>query len=836
MAEEGTMKTARVNALVLAMSLTLFAGVSFAAPKLDPELGVRLRAAPSDAQFGVILTFHGARITDAEVAAVQGLGITTGIRMTNFPIMAVNATPPQIQQMVAWTTLRSIYLNAPIQSYLHQSKPLIGVDRLRKDAELTRQNGGLPVSGKGVTIAINDTGVDGSHPDLKFDLLNRSAGQTIQNVLVNPNDKDGLIVRSDTLGNPLKGILPMSYVEDVINSDTNGGHGTHCASIAAGTGIGSGGLYSGVAPGAQIVGLSSGGGLFILGQVAAFDYLYSNQFRYNIRAVNNSWGNSAVELDPDHPVNVASKILHDEVHMIVVFANGNDGPRPNSQNRWASFPWTINVGAATKDGRLASFSSRGIPGDPNVHPTAITPGTGVSAPLTQVGEPSGYTSAIVAARARANLSENGLYDDKQIPAAFLPNYTQISGTSMAAPHMVGVIANILDANPYLLPDDVKSIIERTATPFAAYDEFEVGAGMANVHAAVDLAFNPNKAYGNFGFTGKGLTVTKQDGASLNGSVAPGATTTHTFEIPANTRLTIVQLDWNAAAGEKEVVVDNTNLVLHDLSLSVDGGSVSKTSDEANLGGLFGARESIKLEFPAGGTYNASVSAGFLQGTTATDQPYRITVTHFLYNPSEVNDTGALDPAARLNAYRLVYDRLMSADAGTFRPDDVLTRSELARAMMLGARVPQFIPKQPSFTDVAVGSPEALFAESLRKEGVMGLNGSTFGGSENVARLEAAVALVRALRMDAQAKALANSNVTSGGQVLVDNSQIPGTMRGYVQIALDKGLMEAFPAEVKQTGPGQFVALPGPRFEPTRLVKRSELISPLTKLLNLMFGE
>lgn len=830
------MKTARATFLALATLITLFTVASLAAPKLDPELGARLKTATSGAQLGVILTFQGTRITDSHLAAVKALGITTGIRMANFPIMAVNATPAQIQQMMTWNSLRSMYLNAPIQPYLHQSKPLIGVDRLRKDPDLTRLNGGLPVSGKGVTIAINDTGVDGSHQDLKFDLLNRSAGQTIQNVLMNPNDKDGLVVRSDTLGNPLKGILPMSYVEDVINSDTNGGHGTHCASIAAGTGIASGGLYSGVAPGAQIVGLGSGGGLFILSQVAAFDYLYSNQFRYNIRAVNNSWGNSAVELDPDHPVNVASKILHDEVHMVVVFANGNDGPRPNSQNRWASFPWTINVGAATKDGRLAGFSSRGILGDPNVHPTAITPGTGVSAPLTQVGEPSGLTSAIIAARSRVNPSANGLNADSQIPPAFVANYTQISGTSMAAPHMVGVIANILDANPYLLPDDVKSIIERTATPFAAYDEFEVGAGMANVHAAVDLAFNPGKPYGNFGFTGKGLTLSKQEDAGIAGSVAPGDTTTHTFEVPANARFTLVQLDWNGAAGEEEVVVDNTKIVLHDLSLSVTGGSVSQTSDELNLGGLFGARESIKLEFPGGGTYTASVTAGFFQGSTINNQPYRITVTHFLYNPDEVNDIGALDAASRLKGYRLVYDRLMATQAGSFRPNDSLTRSDLGRALMLGARVPQFIPNQPSFSDVVSGSPEALFAESLRKEGVMGLSGSTFGGAATVNRLEEAVALVRALRMDAQAKALQNTTVTFGGQALVDNGQIPEAQRGYVQLALDKGLMEAFPAEVKQIAPGQFVALPGPRFEPARGVKRSEFINPMTKLINLMFGE
>jgi serine protease AprX len=808
--------------------LTIFMGASIGAPKVDPELNARLKTVEQNSQLGVILTFQGARITNAQVAAVQALGITTGVRMTNFPIMAVNASPSQIQRLVNLSGLRSIYLNAPLELYLHQSKPLIGVDRLRKDADITRRNGGVPVSGKGVTIAINDTGVDGTHQDLKFDVLNRAAGQTIQNVLINPNDKDGLVVRSNTLGNPLSGILPMTYVEDVANSDTNGGHGTHCASIAAGTGVASGGLYQGVAPGSQILGLGSGGGLFILGQVAAFDYLATNYFRYNVRVVNNSWGNSAVALDPDHPVNVASKILHDEAHIVVIFANGNDGPRFNTQNRWASFPWVIAVGASTKDGRLASFSSRGILGDSEIHPSILTPGTGGAAG-------SGYTSAIVAARSRVNPAANGLDADTEIPPAFLPSYTQISGTSMAAPHLAGVVANILSANPSLLPDEVKALIERTATPFAAYDEFEVGAGLANVHAAVDLAFNPAKPYGQFGFTGKGLTLVKTDGAHLDGTVAPGGSTSHTFEVPANARFTMIQLDWNGV-GEDEVVVDNTQIVMHDLALDVTNGSTSASSDGLNVGGLFGARESIKLEFPKAGAYTATVSAGTLQQTTLTDQPYRITVTHFLYDPNEVNDVAALDAATQLKAYRLVYDRIMFTQGGSFRPDAELTRMELGRALMFAARVPQFIPNQPGFSDLSVGTPDALVAESLRREGVMGTSGAAFGPAVSVSRLDEAVALVRALRQDAQAKALAGSNVTFGGQVLVDNAQIPAALRGYVQIALDRGLMEAFPAEMRQVAPGQFQALPGPRFEPGRNVKRVEFLNPASRLINLMFGE
>ena len=830
------MKTVRGLLAILAL-LATFAGAAQSAPKVDPELSARLRAARPDAVLGVVLTFHGDRVTDAQVAAVEALGITTGVRMRNFPIMGVNASPAQIRQMLAWSELRSIYLNTPLQLYLHQTKPLIGVDRLRQDADITRRNGGLPVSGRNVTIAINDSGVDGTHPDLKFDTLNRPAGQTIQNVLMNPNDKDGLVVRSDTLGNPLKGILPMTYVENVVNTDTNGGHGTHVASIAAGTGVASGGLYQGVAPGAKILGLGSGVGVFVLGQVAAFDYIYQNHFRDNVRVVNNSWGNSAVELDPDHPINVASKLLHDKANVVVVFANGNDGPRPNTQNRWASYPWMVSVAAGQKDGRLAGFSSRGVVGDATVRPTITAPGTGVGEDPFSTSDinTTGLTAAVVAARSRVNPAANGLYNDKQIPAAFLPSYTQISGTSMAAPHVAGVVASILEANPSLLPDETRSIIERTATPLAAYDEFEVGAGMANVHAAVDLAFNPSKPYGNFGFTGKGLALVRADGASLQGSVAPGGSTSHTFEVPANARFTVVQLDWKGL-GEDEVVVDNTQIVLHDLALSVSNGQTSASSDGINAAGFFTARESVNLEFPAAGTYTATVSAGILQLSTVTDQPYTLSVTHFLYDPNEVTDVAALDAASRQKVYRLVYDRIMFTEGGAFRPEAELTRIELARALMFAARVPQYIPNRPSFTDLAQGTPEALVAESLKKEGVMGTSEGGFGPGVSVSRLEQAVALVRALRLDAQAKALANSDVTSGGNVLTDNAQIPAPLRGYVQLALDRGLMEAFPAEVREIAPGQFQAIPGPRFEPDRIVKRAEFLNPASRLINLMFGE
>src|ERR1044072_7895024 len=197
--------------------------------KMDPELPSRLSATPATKQLGVILTFNGQRVTDAQVNAVKALGITMGVRMRNFPIMGVNATPTQIRQMANLAGLRSIYLNTQLQLYMNQTRPIIGVTRLQTDSTLTARNHGLPFSGRGVTIAIDDSGIDGSHADVKFDPINPMSGKTIQNVIVNPNDQDGLVVRTNALGNVMAGGRPATYVEKGNNTVTQARRRSACA-------------------------------------------------------------------------------------------------------------------------------------------------------------------------------------------------------------------------------------------------------------------------------------------------------------------------------------------------------------------------------------------------------------------------------------------------------------------------------------------------------------------------------------------------------------------------------------------------------------------------------
>lgn len=182
--------------------------------------------------------------------------------------------------------------------------------------------------------------------------------------------------------------------------------------------------------------------------------------------------------------------------------------------------------------------------------------------------------------------------------------------------------------------------------------------------------------------------------------------------------------------------------------------------------------------------------------------------------------------------------------GSFRPNQTVTREDLAWSLVLNTPLRQTIGNTARFNDVSgelARIAEAVTAKgsTLRgydftADGLISASGANFNASGAINRLDLAVAFVRALGHDAQARSLANTNVTSGGVALTDNAQIPGALRGYVQIAIDKGLFEAFPAQIIQIAPGQFQALPGPRFEPSTTVTRGTFAGKLT-LFNQLFS-
>ncbi|HEX8853197.1 MAG TPA: hypothetical protein VF754_06900, partial [Pyrinomonadaceae bacterium] len=143
--------------------------------------------------------------------------------------------------------------------------------------------------------------------------------------------------------------------------------------------------------------------------------------------------------------------------------------------------------------------------------------------------------------------------------------------------------------------------------------------------------------------------------------------------------------------------------------------------------------------------------------------------------------------------------------GLFHPDDNLTREDLAVLLYMNTALRQSLGATQKFSDVsnelsAIAEAVTTKGSTLRDwdftpAGMMSANGSTFNPQGLASRLDVAVALVRALGLDAEARAKAGSNVTVTNDgvtyTLTDNADIPSALRGYVQIALDKQLLQAF---------------------------------------------
>jgi len=439
---------------------------------------------PSDAAI-YIVNFDETQTTEAAVTngiLNAGAGV---VQFNNFSMVAALATPGQLLTISALPGLEGIYANKQLQYFmLHESVPAIRADAVHAAG----------ITGKGIGIAILDSGIDGLYnPDLAY------PQHTIQNVKVLYNQNDLFTFGKDAPKPIRKGATLV--VENLANSETSVGHGTHVAGIAAGMGTAGNGYYTGVAPGANLIGIGTGDILFIFWALAGFDYILDHQQQYNIKVVNNSWGTSGA-FDPKDPINEATKKVSGR-GVTVVFAAGNEGPGQNTLNPYSVAPWVISVAAGCKvgvtdptnseahcmldDGSnpliptnneprahvLADFSSRGVPGDNLYHPDITAPGV-----------------HIVSTRASTGTVLNGLdlNHDARICAIDLlnqPFYTCASGTSMASPHIAGVVALMQEAaGGTLSPTQVLNALTSTARPLPGYATWEVGAGFVDAYAAV----------------------------------------------------------------------------------------------------------------------------------------------------------------------------------------------------------------------------------------------------------------------------------------------------------------------------------------------------------------
>src|SRR5436853_72974 len=478
----------------------------------DPELAVLLNRMTDDSNVDAVIVYYQVP-ADADIADLQRLGVLGGTRYRALPVIAVTTTKMKLEAISRLASVRSIYGNRTFQWNLEPAaRNLTGVERARRNNDLIKANRGLPESGRGVTVAVLDTGVDGTHADL--------SGRVVQNIKL-----------ADTQSLSVGFNYPVA-APNLPNTDQAYGHGTFVAGVIAGNGQQSGGKYAGVAPNANILGLSAGDAslLFVL---SGFDYLLANSSAFNVRVVNCSFSANTV-FDINDPVNIATKMLTDN-GVNVVFSAGNTGPGSDSLNPYSVAPWVISTGATDNLGNLAGFSSRGEFGSALFHPTLVAPG---------VNTVSLRTSTVAAVTTVDGAAAN----DKGLSASELPYYTTGKGTSFSAPQVAGVIALMLEANPNLTPAQVRDILQRTATPLAPYYMYEVGAGMLNAQAAVlEAAFSQRRFGGWRGAAYQGQVTFVSNSQTFSGSATPGSNSDSSLNIPANTLLASVQVAWSGVA-------------------------------------------------------------------------------------------------------------------------------------------------------------------------------------------------------------------------------------------------------------------------------------------------
>ncbi|WP_433409282.1 S8 family peptidase [Saccharomonospora azurea] len=238
--------------------------------------------------------------------------------------------------------IERLWLDAPVKATLAESVPQIGAPEAWDSGH----------TGKGVRVAVLDTGIDADHPDLK----------------------DAVVEAKDFTGSG--------------SPDDGQGHGTHVAGIITGDGAASDGKYQGVAPDAELVVgkvLDDGGGGQESWILAGMEWAAENA-----SVVNMSLGGNAT--DGTDPMSQALNRLTEETGTLFVVAAGNSGA-DESVSTPGTADAALTVGAVAKDDQLAPFSSRGPRvGDGAIKPDVTAPGVDIAAAQadgTQLGEPAG---------------------------------------------------------------------------------------------------------------------------------------------------------------------------------------------------------------------------------------------------------------------------------------------------------------------------------------------------------------------------------------------------------------------------------------------------------------
>ena len=315
-------------------------------------------------------------------------------------------------------------------------------------------------TGRAVTVAVIDTGVDGAKPDFEAaDGSSRVVGSAVVNPLAT-------------------------------TAEDRYGHGTHVAGIIAGDGTRRSagdperGRYIGIAPEANLVSVKiadDDGGATVLDAIYGLQFVVDHKDEYGIRVVNLSLESAVAQSYRTDPLDAAVEAawFHG---IVVVAAGGNRGSSPDAvEHAPGNDPYAITVGAVDDQGTpgraddaVAPWSSRGTTQDGFTKPDVTAPGSHIVSAL-----PSGSTYA------------------RLCPTCVVgQSYIRAGGTSMAAPVVSGIAALMLQAHPTWTPDQVKQALRRSAEM--------VGSPIGEVSAIGVLLSGGDAASANQGLVPNGL--------------------------------------------------------------------------------------------------------------------------------------------------------------------------------------------------------------------------------------------------------------------------------------------------------------------------------------------
>lgn len=458
-AKSDAVKVRRFAPAVLAI-LVMGAAVPVGAlTDLPPRLDARVLTGPSPR--AIVMFDHA--VDDHTIDRLATVGVTHAFVYDAIDSVAVRAPRDVYRDIARWEDVVWIDDDSLIEFHNHVAKIDTRVHRVRAGRKpLTSA-----YTGEGVTIAVVDSGVDTTHPDL----IDRFATNVDMERAAELNPITG-------------GSYAEDHAERPVGTDEYG-HGTHVSGIVGGSGsVGQGADLSGVAPGATMINCKIGLSFaFETSALACYQWILDNRkdprFPGGIRVATNSWG-----LNGEPTGSLPLELMMKKVvkgGISVIFSAGNSGPMQEGESSVVPYPnrmeEVITVAATCKsEGStpaeceplgIASFSSQG-------------PEVDVAAPGVDIWASRAHASVVtLVGLALGSRDLPGATPADQAVNRGL--YIGISGTSMSAPHVAGIVGLMLEAQPELTPRRIERILIRTATDMGARG-FDVGYGHGFVNA------------------------------------------------------------------------------------------------------------------------------------------------------------------------------------------------------------------------------------------------------------------------------------------------------------------------------------------------------------------